>query len=313
MKHVAVTRSELTSCRRVGVEIELSGLTETAIAGTVMFVLGGQVRPATKTRVVVTDTDLGNVTIELDTKLDQFLAASPDNVLSLARQVIPTELITDPIAERDLPLLDRLVRELRNAGAEGSGAGVTKGFGVHFNPEVPELRPVPVLRVLQAYALLEPWLRRMEPMTAARRVLPFTEPWPVDLRLDLLDMPVEDLTFAALIDLYLKHAPSRNYGLDLLPLWRHLDSDRVSAEIGDDAPAARPTYHFRLPTSRIDERGWKITNEWTKWQRVERLARDPHLLGHLRQAWQRSSSGWLHREDAWVDHLDDLLPRLDPA
>lgn len=178
MEQSASLRQPLNETRRVGVEIELSGLTETAVAGTVMFVLGGQLRPATKTRVVVADTELGDITIELDTKLDEVLAASPDNLLALARHVIPTELITAPISECQLPALDRLVRELRCAGAEGSGAGLAKGFGLHFNPEITDLRPAPVLRVLQSYALLEPWLRHSEPMTAARRVLPFTDPWP---------------------------------------------------------------------------------------------------------------------------------------
>lgn len=166
---------------------------------------------------------------------------------------------------------------------------------------------------MQAYALIEPWLRSGEPMTAARRMLPFTDPWPRSLRRDLIEHAPETAEFAALIDLYLEHAPSRNFGLDMLPLWRHLDSPRVSAVIGDTAPAARPTYHFRLPTSRIDEPGWKVSDEWAKWQLVEDIAADRHQLDQLRRAWRDSGPGWLQGEDAWVRRLDTLLPHIDRA
>lgn len=135
------------------------------------------------------------------------------------------------------------------------------------------------------------------------------------MREALIALSPQDLSFQRLIDLYLEQAPSRNFGLDLLPLWRHLDDARVSAVIGEEAPAARPTYHFRLPTSRIDDPGWTVTEEWAKWQLVEALARNPERLTQLRQMWCEADRGWLHREEAWVRRLDGLLPMVgeDPA
>jgi hypothetical protein len=81
-----------------------------------------------------------------------------------------------------------------------------------------------------------------------------------------------------LIDDYLKHNPTRNRGLDLLPLFAHLDKDRVTRAVDDDRVSARPTFHFRMPDSRVDDPRFRITEQWQAWLEVERLACDPLRL-----------------------------------
>ena len=298
------------AARRVGVEIGLGGLDETAIAGTIMYLFGGHLQPDGAMRVRVCGTQLGDMVVELDTAYAETLDQGPRKVVLLARHIVPSEIVTDPIAERDLPKLDTLVKELRAAGATGNNASPLHGFGVHFNPEVQSDAPADILRIMQAYALLEPWLRTKEPMGFTRRSLPFTDPWPIDLRDALAEIDPDSLTVDALIDLYLYYAPSRNYGLDMLPLFGHLDEDRVARKMGDNMPSTRPTYHFRLPTSRVDEPGWKITSEWAKWRLVERLSAKQHDLSKLCRAWRETAQAWLGREDAWARRLPELIPNL---
>ncbi len=310
MKLNAPQPRPLNAARRVGVEIELSGLTEPAIAGTVMHVLGGCLSPMGATRLQVKGSAIGDIVLELDTKFQSALVKAPPSLLNIAREVIPSEIITEPIWETDLARLDHLVHELRVAGAEGSRAGLAKGFGVHFNPEVQTIEPEPIVRTLQAYALLEPWLRDNEPMTVMRRMLPFTEEWPDGLRSELIAVAPKACTLPGVIDLYLRHARSRNYGLDMLPLWAHLDRNRIAAAVGEDAPSGRPTYHFRLPTSRIDEARWRITDEWAKWQLVEAVAEDGPRLSAMRRAWLDTPDHWLGGKDRWVERCEDFLPHL---
>lgn len=45
---------------------------------------------------------------------------------------------------------------------------------------------------------------------------------------------------------------------------------------------ARPTYHYRLPNSRVDEIERKTFEAWNSWVLVERLANDTKALERLR-------------------------------
>ncbi|WP_172330590.1 amidoligase family protein [Mangrovicoccus sp. HB161399] len=293
--------------RRVGVEIEFSGLDEDRIASLVAGHLGGEIARKGRFDREVAGTRLGDVRIELDTSFKDKLASAPDLVGTLAHQVIPAEVITGPIPEEDLPELDKLAEVLREAGAEGTRSGVMSGFGVHFNPEQTDCSVAAILPVMQAWAVLEPWFRQHEPMSMARRALPFTSPWPDALREALLRLDPDGTSIDRLIDLYLEHAPSRNYGLDMLPLFRSIDGGRITAKLGADAPSARPTWHFRLPSSRIDEPGWTITGEWEKWRTVEALAAMPRLLERTGRDWLQNFRGRPFSEGAWVERLDRVL------
>lgn len=90
---------------------------------------------------------------------------------------------------------------------------------------------------------------------------------------------------AALIDDYLAANPTRNRALDMLPLFAHLDEPRVRAAIDDPQIKSRPTYHYRLPDSRVRMPGWNITREWQRWLVVEHVAADPELAARIAGAY----------------------------
>jgi len=299
---------------RVGVELELGGLGEDAAARIVQAVLGGEITAGEPFECAVTGTRLGRIRIELDTSFRAELAGAPDFVARAARVLVPLEIITDPVPRGQIALLDPLCAALRDAGAEGTGAHLLNGFGVHFNPEVLRRTIDGILPVMQAHALLEPWMRsRAGTQDLTRRILPFTDPWPEKLVRALLSADPGQFDLAGLIDLYLDLAPSRNFGLDMLPLFASIDPDRVVARLGEAAPKPRPTYHYRLPPSRVDEPGWGISTEWRKWQLVEAVAADADLLAQLSVLWLGVHDRLLGGDAAWSDRLDAVLTGAAPG
>ena len=81
-----------------------------------------------------------------------------------------------------------------------------------------------------------------------------------------------------LIDDYLKDNPTRNRVLDMLPLFMFLDKDRVEAAVEDSLVRPRPTLHYRLPNSEVDEPDWSLSLAWNDWMQVEALANDAARL-----------------------------------
>jgi hypothetical protein len=72
--------------------------------------------------------------------------------------------------------------------------------------------------------------------------------------------------------------PTRNRDLDALPLFAHLDPERVAAAVHDRRVKRRPALPYRLPDSRVGDPGWRVTDEWRHWIVVERVAETPALL-----------------------------------
>jgi hypothetical protein len=55
---------------------------------------------------------------------------------------------------------------------------------------------------------------------------------------------------------------------------------------------ARPTFHYRLPDSRVDDPKWSFACEWNRWVEVERLAENPdHLRALSDETLRREGSG----------------------
>jgi hypothetical protein len=153
------------------------------------------------------------------------------------------------------------------------------GFGLHLNPELgpADLAARPIRCVLQAYLLEASALRAEIGVDPMRSLLPFVEAFPKAYRDRVLD-PHYDPPLATLIDDYLALNPTRNRELDLLPLFAHLDGDRVARALADPRISARPTWHWRLPNADIEAAGWSVVGEWQRWLRVETLALDTRLL-----------------------------------
>ncbi|MDF0602267.1 amidoligase family protein [Psychromarinibacter sp. C21-152] len=296
------------AARKAGIEIEFGGLSEREAAERLRRDLGGDLSPAGERAFRLTGSDLGDLDIYLDTALRNKLSgAVAEAGFEAGRAVIPVEIVTRPLAQADLPRLESVLRELHAAGAVGTRGGVFLGFGVHLNPELADPAGADVPAVATAFAFLEEWFRQTDPVDFSRRLLPFTDRYPPSL-LDALAARDATPDRDAFIEIYLDHIQSRNYGLDLLPIVRHLAPDRFEAALGPlDQVGARPAYHYRLPDSRIGDPDWTLAYEWNRWALVERAARSPRLLDAFRQAW-RARNWLLNRvRGGWAAEADGCL------
>ncbi|WP_146585593.1 amidoligase family protein [Puniceibacterium confluentis] len=292
--------------RRVGVEVELGGLTEEHVADIVQAHLGGRIDTRPAQGRLVRDTSLGDIEVYLDSRyLADAETELEKRLRELASVVVPVEVVTEPLLPSDIPVLDDMLPKLRRAGATGTRAGILLGFGVHFNPEVTGTELSDILPVLTAFALYEDALRETAQIDISRRALPFVDPYPRALVDALARGGISDT--AQLIDLYLKHAPSRNYALDMMALFAHLDPERVGKVMDLEPISARPTYHFRLPDCRVDEADWSLALEWNRWVLIERIAADAALLERLKSAWHAHRASYLTLRGDWTRTSLDLV------
>ncbi len=292
--------------RRVGVEIELGNLNEDHVAELAKQVFGGNIR--TKDTVYhVEGTDIGDLEIYLDTALTKARkSALRDMALDLGHEVIPVEIVTEPLDMDGLEQLDDFTDLLRREGATGSGAGILLGFGVHLNVEITSEKPADILRPLMAYALIEDWMRKTHPIDESRRLLPFTAPYPTSFVRALIALG-PDAGIDVLTECYLAETPSRNHGLDMFPLLAHLRPDAMSDKLrGSTKP--RPAFHFRLPDCRIDDPDWSLAEEWRRWLVVERVAANADLLTRLSDAWLDDHGPVTFSRTSWAARTAEILP-----
>jgi hypothetical protein len=294
--------------RAVGVEIELGGLSEAQVASIISECLHGTVEERAGKVLEVKDTSIGDLEVYLDTAYRNPRNPLLKKAVDIGRSVIPIEIVTDPIPYTDLPQLDTLVRALRAAGAEGTQDHLLTGYGVHLNVSVPALTAEKIVPVVRAFALIEDWLRGHGLVDVSRRVLPFVERYPRAF-LDAVAHEARTWSLADLMRVYLEKTPSRNRALDLLPLLREIDEDAVVAALGGDASAvkARPTYHYRLPDSRVGEDGWSLQEAWSTWCLVEQVAARPDLLDRLSGAWIDYRSALTTTPADWIGQVDAML------
>jgi hypothetical protein len=283
--------------RRVGVELELGGLDASAAAAVVRDWLGGTVRHLTEAEQEI-DTRLGTFRVELDSTPVKKLARlggsggvaslAAEVVARLAKEIVPCEIVTPPLEVRDLPRLDELVARLGAAGARGTYDALRFAFGLHFNPELLDPTAPRILAHLRAFSLLYRWLLDEGEVDTVRRVAVYIDPFPTDyVQLIMRDDYAPSLP--ALIDDYLTHNPTRNRALDMLPMFAHLDPDRVRARVDEPLIKPRPTFHYRLPNCRVGEPGWRVTDEWQRWIRVEALAAEPDELERARRTFRHAT------------------------
>jgi len=294
--------------RRTGIEIEFANLTEEKAAKLVHALWGGTICAATAHEITVKETALGDVRIELDMFLrDKAGHAVTDKLLDWSRAVVPVEIVTDPLTEGQLPRVEALISDLVAAGAEGSQDGIFYGFGLHLNPEISGDTAADILPVVRAYALMEDWLRAIDPVDPSRRLLPFVDPWPRSL-LDALAAKGADWGLDDLARSYAALSPTRNRGLDLLPVLEHLRPDIMAAGMeADKLKGGRPTYHYRLPEARLGAAGWSLAYEWNRWVLVERVAADPALLDRLAQDWRAHRNALTSLRADWAKTVNKVL------
>ena len=307
--------------RRVGIEIELSGLGYDDLVQLVAGFL--EAEPELTSRYVSRlATDLGDFTIELDSDpikdLDLTDDRLPESIRELggqamevidaaAERIVPLEIVSPPVPFSAVPRIQAMMEKLRDAGALGSREAIYYAFGLQLNPELPDLEPATLVRYFQAFAALYDWLKSRHQLDISRKFTTYIEPWSskyVDLLMDDDYAPDQ----AQLMRDYLKYNPTRNRALDLLPLFAHLDADLLAEHVDDPRIKSRPTLHYRLPDCDIDNDDWDLASVWNDWVILERIAADADQLAELRSLYRERSKLNLHNlTHSWLETTTDWL------
>jgi hypothetical protein len=326
----APVRNNRGEVRKVGVELEFGGVSLPDAAESVRAAFDGELRQDHEHRFTVA-TMLGEFEVTYDSTLlsdnryaqvlDRLPVQVGDGVKSAVEGVLkrigdaflPLEVSSPPIPVTQLGEINRLEQALRARQAEGTRAGLFYAFALHFNPEAPDpTSAADLTRTLRAFLLLYQWLFRRAEVDWTRRLLPFIDPFPEEYARLVID-PDYAPDLGRLIDDYVNYSPTRNRPLDLLPILAFNDRELMSrTELKGQKVTPRPTYHYRLPNSLIDDPSWSIAHEWGQWVLVERLAGNPDCLRGLAHAylnWDGSLLDYLN--DRWVQYVEDeWVPRL---
>ncbi len=310
------------SARRVGVEIEMAGIDIVELAELTGRTLGGHCDRVSAVEYNVDVPDVGTFRVEVDfawlkeyARQNEF-NTDGDDLTSLAIQllggastlIVPCEIVTPPIPMRGLPdILDPLVRRLRDAGAKGTRQSMLYAFGVHLNIEPPDLDSGTVVDFLRAFVCLYDWIVDEGQVDVSRQLSPYIRRYDRDYELEVAN-PSYRPDWTTLIDDYLGHNPSRDHALDMLPLFAHVDEQRVKSVIDDSLVKSRPAFHYRLANSCIDEAGWSIAHPWNLWVRIDNLAAEPDKLRDCAVAFASSRRRVLHSIDKqWVKDVRQWL------
>lgn len=313
--------------RRVGFELEFGGLPLEETSEILLALFAGQALRDSEFAYRV-QTGIGEFVLEADSsflkdrkyeKYLRLLGLDPETstiaqnvgeqVSKLAGTLIPFEIATPPLPIDDLSAVDQIRQELQQHSAKGTKASIFMAFGMQFNPEVPSTSAESLLAHLQAFFLLYDWLYEESEISIARKVAPFIHEFPEEY-VRLVLAPNYRPSRERLIDDYLRHYPTRNRPLDMLPLFAYLDRDRVFASpVEKELVKPRPTFHYRLPNSLVDDPNWTIAQDWNKWVEIEVLADNPVRLKEMseryskmhdqtmlftRSKWAAQTREWLH-------------------
>jgi hypothetical protein len=307
--------------RRVGVEIELSGMSFSDLVTRLSDYLGGEAGARAYYEIAV-DTPDGAYLAELDSApvkaLDDYDRSLPEPLAQLrngakdlfeaaAERVVPLEVVTPALPFSRLSRVNGLCDHLREHGALGSRHAVYFAFGCQLNPELPAYDGDTLLAYMRAFAGLYPWLRERQQLDFSRKLTTYISPWPRPY-LELLSDPAYHPPLEQLIIDHLEYNPTRNRALDLLPLWGHLRPDILWQCVDDQRIKARPTLHYRLPDCDLDNPEWSFAHVWNDWVAVEALAADEARLKEFMTAFRRSLApgrdngrrDWVEECEQWV-------------
>lgn len=283
------TRTPSGALRRVGVEIEFAGLDVMGAARAVHTAYGGRVVEVSRFIVDVLETRLGDFHVEMDAKfltdrryldwlrtvgivLDADETDAVEDILeAVAAPFVPCEVVTPPVPLDRLPELNELRQVLRARRAQGTSASWKNAFGLHLNPELADYSAPSLLAHLRAFLASFEDLRAEMEVDLTRRIAPWVDPFPKAYARHIFQDEYRP-SLTQLIEDYIDYNPTRNRPLDMLPAFAYLRPKVVAHRIDDELVKPRPTFHYRLPNSEIDDPSWSIEREWNRWVGVEELA-----------------------------------------
>ena len=282
-------RNDAGDYRRVGFELEFSGVTMEQAVAALADSLGARTREQSVAETLLEVDGLGEFNVELDwAYLKRKAAESGEDksdeewlewLSQAAALLVPVEVVCPPIPLDRLDELEPMIVALRAAGAVGTDESLIAAYGVHINTEIPRLDADPLFAYLRAFALLQWWLVDAHEIDPARRLSPYIDLYPEAYLVQVLerDTASMDDIFAD----YFAHNATRNRALDLLPLLAEIDADRVREAVDDPRVKPRPAFHYRLQDCHIEKDDWSLHAAWNSWLEVERLAEDRDALARL--------------------------------
>lgn len=326
--------------RRVGFEFEYTGVGLNQSAQLVAQLTKGQIQSKNRFSHSVIGGRLGDFQIESDSsmltkrKWEKFypmmesivsplLSDTPHKVEDfkkrfsekveewvefLSEDVIPFEIVTPPIPLTELAAIEDLRESLYNAGARGTKARFFAAYGMQFNPEMPDFEVSTLLGYMRAFFLLYDRMLASEDVPLARKALPFINPFPHDY-VEMVLNDDYDPTLEQFMHDYLRLNPTRNRALDWLPLFAYINKELTfSYPVEVNLIKPRPTLHYRLPSSLIDDPKWTIAEQWNKWIEVERLANNPAMIRRMSAEWREIHGPMQFLSDMrWVKRSGELL------
>lgn len=321
-KRPSILRNEKGELRKTGFEIEFSGIALEEAAKCIIKLYGGEEKRENFFNREIINTSLGKFSLQIDAqvlsnkKYEQLLvktglvSAEPEIeklMEAVASIVVPYEISAPPVTYDDFPEIDKLRKALCECKAKGTKSSFLYAFATHINPELPAINVPTIINYLRAFFLLYPWIYEKSEIDFSRRVTNFINPFPEDyIRLILEKNYKPD--FHDFANDYHAYNPDRNRPLDLYPLLAYMDKDKIKKWTDLGKVSARPTFHYRLPNSLIDNPEWSLASEWNCWVLVESLADNKEKIDTLTEEYlsmDNSSNGfktkWISKTEAWVE------------
>ncbi len=167
--------------RKVGFEIEYSGLELEESVEIIKNTFGGTVKSDNRYYYTIENTMVGDFTVKIDSSflyeekyneiLDKLginkILQNQDHNLSnkiekaledINSGFIPNEIVTPPVSINKLDTFDPLIKEMKNKKAKGTSESIIYAFATHINKETPSLDVHIILRYLQSFLLVYDWL-----------------------------------------------------------------------------------------------------------------------------------------------------------
>lgn len=323
--------NEKGDLRTVGFELEFSNVNIEKCVEIIQELYGGEVQKESRFSQKVVNTRLGAFTIEFDLTLltekgykkvfdnlnihlgdykfgDATLEEGIETMLeNFLGKLFPYEIASPPVPCTQLDQLELLREALYQHKAEGTESFPTNAFGTHINIELPDIKTETILKYLQAFILLYPWLLEAGKTDLARKISPFIDPYPEEYA-ELILSPAYHPSLDILIDDYHRFNPDRNRPLDMYPLFAFLRKELILsyADLGKVKP--RNTFHYRLPNSSLSVPDWTLAQEWNNWVRIEKLAYDTTNLVRLSKAYLNlKSNTFIGFDSRWIKVIKTWL------
>jgi len=306
--------------RKIGIEIEFYGLKPKETADLVAGVLGGDIERKHEDLFVV-HTSFGDFGIETDADLIKKLSEHSEentrqnksdidglivNALKVVSdEVLPTEIVSPPLYLKDIETIHRIQKELKQHGAQGTTESIRFAFAAQLNPEIESNEVTYLLNILKSYILLSDWLKDQIGMDITRKLTSFASDFPKKYQKKIFKETYRPSLEEFITD-YLEYNPTRNRGLDMLPLFSFLNDDLLREYVKDSRVKSRPTFHYRLPNCQLGLRYWNVEVEWKRWLLVEKVAKSEKDLLGLSQCYldflnEKHNADWLLETKSFVE------------